>query len=101
MGGKSSKKSKNEDLKHEVEKLNSEKNKYELKIQNLIEDYENKLKETENELKEENENLQNDLNDLNQLFKKFSFSFQVPIDDFLLKNKKTSFLLEDALQGMM
>ena len=33
-----------------------------------------------------------DLNDLNQIFKKCSFSFQVPIDDIFLKNKKTSLL---------
>jgi hypothetical protein len=39
-----------------------------------------------------NTQIKYDLNDLNQLFKKFSFSFQVPIDDFLLKNKKTSLL---------
>lgn len=33
-----------------------------------------------------------DLNVLYQLFKKFSFSFQVPIDDLFLKNKKSSLL---------
>jgi hypothetical protein len=39
-----------------------------------------------------NSQIKYDLNDLNQLFKKFSFSFQIPIDDLLLKNKKTSLL---------
>ena len=49
------------------EKLKEEKSKYEKNLQNLIDDYENKLKDTEGELKEENENLQNELNEINSV----------------------------------
>lgn len=87
----------NENDKNKTEKKSQSKSNY--NIYNII-PITNNTKESMTSIKEQKKKkfcskkppLKYDLNDLYQLFKKFSFSFQVPIDDLFLKNKKSSLL---------
>ena len=87
----------NENDKNKTEKKSQSKSNY--NIYNII-PITNNTKESMTSIKEQKNKkfsskkppLKYDLNDLYQLFKKFSFSFQVPIDDLFLKNKKSSLL---------
>ena len=82
------------------EKIRDEKAKNAKKVQNLIDDYESRLKDQENEFKEENENLQNELADLNQAHEAFVSNAE---HDFELMNQKivnTEKALKEAKESL-